>query len=106
MDGAIVMIPRLAHQEPAEKDGHSRETVSRALNILKRKKNIRTGCPRVHPHRTRCSLWHRPCRSLHRRPLMAMQSPHVNYQRGGIVFHWPWTAKFLYATEYTVGHAV
>jgi len=40
VDGAIVVIPRLAHQELAEMTGCSRETVSRALNILKRKKCI------------------------------------------------------------------
>ena len=40
VDGATVVIPRLAHQELAEMTGCSRETVSRALNVLKRKKCI------------------------------------------------------------------
>ena len=39
-DGANVVIPRLAHQELAEMTGCSRETVSRALTALKRKKYI------------------------------------------------------------------
>ena len=40
VEGAIVVIPRLAHHELAEMTGCSRETVSRALNALKRKKCI------------------------------------------------------------------
>lgn len=38
VDGAIVVIPRLSHQELAEMTGCSRETVSRALNALKRRR--------------------------------------------------------------------
>jgi CRP-like cAMP-binding protein len=40
VNGSIVVIPRFAHQELAEMTGCSRETVSRALNTLKRRKCI------------------------------------------------------------------
>lgn len=39
-DGATVVIPKLAHQELAEMTGCSRETVSRALSALKRRKYV------------------------------------------------------------------
>ena len=39
-DGATVVIPRKKHQELAEMIGCSRETVSRKLDTLKRKKCI------------------------------------------------------------------
>ena len=40
LDGATVVIPKLAHHDLAEMTGCSRETVSRALGILKRKKYV------------------------------------------------------------------
>jgi CRP-like cAMP-binding protein len=39
-DGATVVIPKLVHQELAEMTGCSRETVSRALSALRRKKYV------------------------------------------------------------------